>query len=333
MNVADPIQDAVEVLTGVRDARITPVADGGNSSLFRIETPHGNFALKRYPDERADPRRRRQTERDALQFLAEQGFSDVPVFLGSHERFSLYSWLGGTGITHPDESDVRQALDFWQRLRASSTVAEAERFGAAFEACNSLDVFLVQLSARAERLLTAVAHDGELLNFVRDEILLCLHETGKRVREMYHSRRLPTGVISRDEQQLIHGDYGIHNMLKHADGRIFVLDFEYFGWDDPIKMVADFVLHPGIPLSAALRERCLEMALACGRSADFSVRLEAQLPLFAVRWALITLNAFLPEKWAAVDGSEVLARWASMKEQQIPKARSLLKMCEQMRLR
>ena len=42
-------------------------------------------------------------------------------------------------------------------------------------------------------------------------------------------------------------DFGFHNALRRPDGTIVFVDFEYFGWDDPAKMMADAMLHPGNP--------------------------------------------------------------------------------------
>ena len=39
-------------------------------------------------------------------------------------------------------------------------------------------------------------------------------------------------------------DIGFHNTLK-CRNKIFFIDFEYFGLDDPIKITSDFIIHPG----------------------------------------------------------------------------------------
>src|SRR5439155_21002106 len=59
--------------------------------------------------------------------------------------------------------------------------------------------------------------------------------------------------IAADQRTLSPSDFGFHNALRQADGRIIFLDFEYFGWDDPAKMIADFLLHPAMELSAELK--------------------------------------------------------------------------------
>jgi hypothetical protein len=78
---------------------------------------------------------------------------------------------------------------------------------------------------------------------------------------------------------------------------VVFFDFEYFGWDDPVKLVADFLLHPGSSLGLELQRRWINDMVA--RFADdegFVVRLDSCLHLYAVRWALIMLNEFLGDK-------------------------------------
>jgi hypothetical protein len=36
-------------------------------------------------------------------------------------------------------------------------------------------------------------------------------------------------------QVLSLSDFGLHNPLRHPDGKLAFLGFEYFGWDEPAK--------------------------------------------------------------------------------------------------
>ena len=38
-------------------------------------------------------------------------------------------------------------------------------------------------------------------------------------------------------------DFGFHNALLKDNGKLCFLDFEYFGRDDPVKLMADFIWH------------------------------------------------------------------------------------------
>ena len=117
--------------------------------------------------------------------------------------------------------------------------------------------------------------------------------------------------------------------MLRADGRIVFLDFEYFGWDDPVKLASDFVLHPGMDLTLELKKRFLEsMSDVFGADKTFCMRLRASLPLYAMRWTMILLNEFLPERWtrrvmAGADGDRDV-----ILKTQLAKARTMIKHAE-----
>ena len=41
------------------------------------------------------------------------------------------------------------------------------------------------------------------------------------------------------QRALSPSDFGLHNALRGQDGQLRFVDFEYFGWDDPVKLVSD----------------------------------------------------------------------------------------------
>ena len=57
--------------------------------------------------------------------------------------------------------------------------------------------------------------------------------------------------LPQEWRSLVPSDFGFHNSLRRKDGSLAFVDFEYFGWDDPVKLSADIMLHPGKPLAAA----------------------------------------------------------------------------------
>ena len=95
-----------------------------------------------------------------------------------------------------------------------------------------------------------------------------------------------------------------------------------FGWDDPVKLVSDFLLHPGMALSESLKRRFADGA-AQVYSADpaFPVRLRLLYPLFALRWCMILLNEFLPERWTDRVHAGVQSDWETAKRRQLDRSR------------
>ncbi len=75
------------------------------------------------------------------------------------------------------------------------------------------------------------------------------------------------------------------------------IDFEYFGWDDPVKLISDFYWHPGMNLSWELKAKWINSVKDIFKSdGSYELRLSAYLPLYALRWCLILLNEFLPDR-------------------------------------
>ena len=102
-------------------------------------------------------------------------------------------------------------------------------------------------------------------------------------------------------RRLIPADFGFHNALREPGGALRYVDFDYFGWDDPVKLTADFLVHPAMRLDADDRRRFVSsMVAALPEDADFLPRLRRHLPLYALRWALILLNPFRTDRVATL---------------------------------
>ena len=93
-------------------------------------------------------------------------------------------------------------------------------------------------------------------------------------------------------------DFGAHNAIVDSADKYYFYDFEYFGWDDPVKLASDFFWHPGMDLSQALKLKWLHLTKELfGGDPAYTKRLGAYLPLFGLRWCLISLNEFIPERY------------------------------------
>ncbi len=121
-------------------------------------------------------------------------------------------------------------------------------------------------------------------------------------------------------------DFGFHNALWRTDGTIAFLDFEYFGWDDPAKLACDFLLHPGMNLGEAECGYFMErLPRVFPGDTELVRRVELSYPLYGLRWCMILLNEFLPERWArrAYAGAHADRERAQLR--QLDKARAMLR--------
>lgn len=326
--VKDPFDGAealARALTGAEEVRLLRLSGGGNNRLYRVEADGRVFALKCYGA--AD---RLSREFEGLSFLAAAGVEAVPSpqLADPGQAAALYEWIAGEPVardagTRP-QTDIQQALSLVARLAGLREAAGADRLGEAAEACLSLAELLRQIESRFAR-LSAQAGSG-LAPFLDSEVRPAIDRAAAQARAAYADAGLdPVRPVEPSLRTLSPSDFGFHNALRRPDGRLAFLDFEYFGWDDPVKLTADLPWHPAFALSETERDAWTAgcAALFAG-DPGFAPRLRAQMPLYGLRWCLILLNEFLPERWERRRFAGTAAGWEEAKAVQLAKARRWL---------
>ena len=314
----------IERLGGGRNSQVYKVAVGGAQ----------HFALKVYFRHPADKRDRLATEFGSFSHLWANGFREIPQPLATDPElgWAIYQFIEGDRIPAGQVSvaEVLNAADFLGRLRDLSGQSESRNLGVASEAFFSVEAMLENLNQRLSR-LRAVGEETAAHQTLRDFLAGEFTPLLERVTSWSESRLHAAGMsfaqkLSWEQRTLSPSDFGFHNALRQRDGRIIFLDFEYFGWDDPAKMIVDFLLHPAMSLSPDLKKRFVSAVLR--RFADWpglSGRVESVYPLFGLKWCLIMLNEFLPgellrRQFASATGADR----STLQRQQLDKARQML---------
>jgi len=317
---------ARDLVGGAVDA-IAPLRGGRNARVFRVAAGGERFALKVFPPPAADGRDRLATEVAALRLMQGAGISTVARVVATDpaRHGALLSWLDGEPIAAPSDADIDAAAAFLAALHALRASAPARAFGrSAAEACLSGREVERQIRARLAALLALGAK--ELASFLHAAFAPALAASLARAEQAFAAAGLDFATpLPQEKQSLVPADFGFHNCLRDADGRLSFVDFEYFGWDDPVKLTADMLHHPGTPLGSPQAARLRAAALRIyGGDAAFAPRLDALFPLFGLRWVLILLNEFLPERWRGRVLAGDADAWADAKARQLVRARELL---------
>ena len=279
---------AASALAGEPLGALEPVRGGGNNRLYRARGAQRSYALKRYPDDPEDARERYSREFSALALLWRLGETRIPEPLGLdvEQRLAIFDWVDGTRIAPREPGDVGELASFAVRLHDVRGAPGAADLAAAREAVRSRAELQTQLASRIAR-LRGVAPDHPKLERL-------LAEIERLARRGTDGDDAP---LEHDRQTLSPSDFGLHNARRTPSGIVF-LDFEYFGWDDPVKLVADVLWHPGMGLDAREAQKfyaCVADVYGVDRS--FGARFERDAPLYGLRWALIVLNEFVPAIW------------------------------------
>jgi hypothetical protein len=324
---ATPAFEVAARLVGGGVLDVSRVGRGRNSRVYRVNTSRGIFALKRYPSLRDDPRDRLATETKALQWMAEHGVDAIPrvIAVERASNCALLSWIEGSGVSEIGVADVDQAAAFLGALERLRRTFDFPAIQLDAEACLSGAEIERQIRARLSR-LKGLENEPALRAFLDREF------AGPFERRLSEARKqLSLADISFEEdlaqekRTLVPSDFGFHNALRDGKGLLTFLDFEYFGWDDPAKLASDILLHPGTPMSEQMRLRfrtALERLYSGDR--DFAARFGAFYPLFGLRWVLILLNEFHPERWRGRVLAGEKDGWRDAKERQLRSARAML---------
>jgi len=284
------IEKLASRLSGAVVDRVEAVRGGGNNRLFRVTSGDASFALKIYAGNAAESRERYAREFGGLSFLWQRGERRIaePLALDEAAQAALYAWIEGEPGGPASGADLAAMCDFARALFDAREGPGAAALPDAREAVLTQAALADQLAARLARLR---AIDGE-----HPQLRPLLTDIAREV-----TRRLEAAPIEAPlalgSRTLSPSDFGTHNALRTPAGLTFV-DFEYFGWDDPVKLVADVVWHPGMALDAAARQAFFDASAGVFSGDEaFISRFEHDAPVYGLRWALIVLGEFLPEVW------------------------------------
>ncbi|CAN5885491.1 aminoglycoside phosphotransferase family protein [soil metagenome] len=322
----DDIHEVARALCAEPIRAVSELRKGANSRIFQVDTSAGRFALKKYPA--TDNRNRLEAEVNALRFLERKGIARTPrvVSVAPEQRFALLTWVEGEVVDTVTDSDVADFAAFQVSLDAGIDAQARTEIGEASEACLSGPRILSQISRRYAR-LEAVKHDvPEFASFFDDVLIPSLDRFEDKARQTYRRLGLDfTQDIGAEYRTLIPSDLGAHNALRGPDGRLCFLDFEYFGWDDPLTSIANFVMHPGMRLTDGQKASYQRALLKHFRRHEETERLNALLPLYGLRWCAIILGELLPERWQhRVDSNAAAGSWDQVRREQIGKAKALM---------
>lgn len=328
MMAPEPLpEDVARALAGAAITRWVQVGGGRNSRVYRVETESGSFALKQYPSRQDDPRDRLGTEVRALDGMRSQGMTAVPrvVAVDRDRNFALLSWVAGELVRTVDAAGIDRSVAFLGQLHTLRDREVFASFDLAAEACLSGAEIERQIRARVAH-LRALEGESGLADFLDAEFAPALETALLQARRTLASRGLPFDrTLPCHLRTLVPSDFGFHNALRPVDGSLVFIDFEYFGWDDPVKLTADVLLHPGTPVAKPLKQRFRRMAEDLyGSDGDFACRLEALYRLFGLRWVLILLNEFHPDRWRRRLLAGATEAWSDAKMRQLQAGRRLL---------
>lgn len=313
-----------------RDAgglHLQALASGGNNRLYQLRCAGGIYALKQYFSHPGDRRDRLGAEAAFLRHLEREGVTGVPVVLASDStaNVALFQWIEGSRPLQSEEALVSQAAGFFAAINATRT--RGQDLPMASEASFSVAEALELVDHRLQRLMNVSRDSTEARQAAGlvDEMNGLWPQVRRETLERAEAQGLaPEEEIGLMQRCLSPSDFGFHNTLVDARGGVTFVDFEYAGWDDPAKMVADFFCQPALPVSLRHWDLFVSQALAPFHDAGaIARRAQLLLPAFQLRWCALALNPFLPVSRARRQFSLAMPDETQHRRRQLRLAQSL----------
>lgn len=286
---------------GVR-APITlePIGAGRNSKVMRLRNDDGQWILKEYYPQGASGRDRLGVEFAFLQYLQSGKVAGVaqPIGMDRALHSALYSQLPGERPAIVTADYIAQAAQFIADANRDRTTPQATALAPAADACFSRQDHLALTRVRLAQLMAMTpqsAVEDEARTLVAERFAPLWQDIENALADSVAANR---ATVPTTAQILSPSDFGFHNTLAHR-GRLSFVDFEYAGWDDPVKLICDFICQPELPITTTQGMQFIEQLTSAlphiGDTDDIGSRVEQLLPVHRLKWCCILLNEFRPE--------------------------------------
>jgi hypothetical protein len=286
-----------------RDFSLHPIAGGRNNRVFRLETGGRRLLLKWYFSHPRDNRNRLQSEFSFYRFLWNRGVRVVPQPIAylSGKQIALYDFVEGRRLS-ADEIGLRHidaTLDFYHAVNRHRADPDAAGLPLASEACFQIKDHLKCLGHRLaslEQIDPLTETHRAARDFVTNSLVPCSRMVLERAEKQADDWGIALDIeLEITQRCLSPSDFGFHNAMIDGNKKVFFIDFEYAGWDDPAKLICDFFCQPEIPAPHEFLSAFTESVLSLMSRPDVHRRrVQLLLPVYQLKWCSILLNEFLP---------------------------------------
>lgn len=264
-----------------------------NSQVFKIQTNEKkNFCLKYYPNPTIDELSRLENEYNSMKLFQYLSLNTPKaIYKNTFMNFGIFEFLNGSKIIKKNTKNIETILEFIIEIQKIKKIKN-NKVQNAKEACLTINELIKQIEFRFIKLkeTNLVLKNIKLSKFLNK----FEHVKNLVIKKIYQQfDKIALKKILEKKYQIIHpADFGFHNSIVLND-RLYFLDFEYLGYDDPVKLISDFYWHPGMNLNTNMKKTWLFKSKKIFNYPGLNIKLKYLLNAYGLRWSLIILNDFI----------------------------------------
>ena len=282
---------------------LTTLNGGGNNRSYRIKTCEKVFMGKVYFRNSLDSRDRLLHETSFSQYLEYLSLENFPKLIAADKILGIaaFDWLSGKIYESDSVIDLnywKLCLEFLFNLQSGKDCEKGRKLPNASESAFSLREHWGLLQSRHDYWLRRILREPDSIpNSIKVFLLEKVENNYQELAKEVIANPSFDYVIPKEEQILSPSDFGLHNTLLRTNGTLFFYDFEYAGWDDPAKTIADFFAQPRqqVPreLFKVMKDQIIDLLPDSGIR-SFIERLPLVVRMINLKWCYICLNIFHP---------------------------------------
>lgn len=274
--------------------RITTIKSGKNNKIYKINVDKKIVILKSYFGEK---KLRIKKELQFYRYLNQQKIENVvtPIAFELNKNFLILPYIDGNKIHKVEDEHIIKISNFINKINKKKNF---KKLNLAVEGIKNRKKYISICHNRIKK-LKLVGKRGvinkKLQYFLNKEIIPTFKILKKRLNEKKILDKFDYKLYKKD-MIISPSDFGFHNVIER-NKKLFFFDFEYSGYDDPVKLVCDFYCQPNQKISLEQKENFKNSIIKKFKNYEKLDYLISQLlPLHYLKWCCIILNEFIPSK-------------------------------------
>lgn len=275
------------------------VKRGGNNCVYKITTGEEAILGKVYHRDTHDSRDRFGQEVAFLKYLKSIGIKASPSLIANDPTVGIVclDWIEGAdfdSLLDSNDDYWQQCFSFLKDIQVGKNSFEASHLPNSSEAAFSMREHLALLQNRRDYWY---ANNQAIPEEIRSFFMAELDEEYKNLAKELISHPDFNKELEANEKIISPSDFGLHNAKLGKDGKLAFFDFEYAGWDDPAKTIADFFTQPAFspPMNQLPSLLSTIADILSSRNMDkLLMRLPIVFQIIRLKWSFILLNDYHP---------------------------------------
>ncbi len=273
---------------------ISRIRKGRNNKVFLFKKKKEKIIIKEYKSNFSTEYSRFLTEKIFLEFLKKKKIYNIPkiIFFDEKKKIIHLTFIDGKPIRRVQKNHLISCLNFLKKINFKTTHNNF-KFQNASDACLNIDDHIKTCQVRISKLFKKHKNnnkiDKKILSFLKIEIIPSFKKINIEVNKKFSKAKMKK-KLNKNSLILSPSDFGFHNIIYNKN-KLFFIDFEYAGWDDPLKIICDFFLNPDYTISKADKKFFLNKFIHIfGKKLLNADNLRLILKFHFLKWVCVILN-------------------------------------------